>query len=59
LPCTVVVGNQRFGRPWQHDPSKRWHPTTIQHGVTTQKTTNSTYLYIYVLKEHASGPNLC
>jgi hypothetical protein len=41
-PCSVVVGYQSLGgsscRWGQHGPLKRWYPTTILHGVTTQKT---------------------
>jgi hypothetical protein len=33
--------------PWrQHDPPKRWYPTTSSHGVTIQKT--ATWIFIVV-----------
>jgi len=42
MPCSVVVGYQRFGRPgwrWrQKGPLKCRYSTTTLHSVTTQKT---------------------
>jgi len=38
--CSVVIGYQRFGGPGclhlQEGPLKRWYPTTLLQGVTTQ-----------------------
>jgi len=49
--CSVMVGYQHYGGPhcpnhqpssWrQHSPPKCWYPTTMLHGASTQKTTNS------------------
>jgi hypothetical protein len=43
-PCSVMVGYQRFrGQPWrwrQHGSPKRWYPTILQHGITTQETSS-------------------
>jgi len=39
--CLSLRRNLRISRPWrwrQQGPLKRWYPTAILHGVTTQKT---------------------
>jgi hypothetical protein len=36
-PNNVVVGYLHPSSEGQHGPLKRWYPTTILHGVTTQK----------------------
>jgi len=56
MPCSVVVGYQRFGGPswrWrQHGPLKRWYPTTTPHCVRTQKTSSRDSLKTHIRKTY-------
>jgi hypothetical protein len=63
--CSDVVGYQRFGgpsyhitTPWrwrQHDPPKRWCPTTL-YGITTQII--STWIFTAVITSNLA-PWIC
>jgi len=49
LGCdAVLLCYGRISWRWrQHEPPKRWYPTTTPHGVTTQKTSTFTFTCLF------------